>query len=94
MNVTRHLSLVTRRLLLVTCHLSLVTLFSCSTSSFDTTQFVTIGTFNMEWLGDGVGDTKKRTDADYLRIADIIEKTGADVIGIQEVENEAALKKV
>ncbi|MBS1561832.1 MAG: endonuclease/exonuclease/phosphatase family protein [Bacteroidetes bacterium] len=87
MNVTRHLSLVT-------LFLSLVTLFSCSTSSFDTTQFVTIGTFNMEWLGDGVGDTKKRTDADYLRIADIIEKTGADVIGIQEVENEAALKKV
>jgi endonuclease/exonuclease/phosphatase family metal-dependent hydrolase len=55
---------------------------------------VTVGTFNMEWLGDGPGDRKPRTDADYLRIADIVIKSGADVLGVQEVENEAALRKV
>lgn len=55
---------------------------------------VTIGTFNMEWLGDGTNDRKPRTDADYLRIADIVLKSGADVLGVQEVENEAALRKV
>lgn len=67
---------------------------SCSTASFDASQYVTVGTFNMEWLGDGVSDTKPRTDAEYLRMADIILKTDADVIGIQEVENEAALRKL
>jgi len=88
------MSLVTRYLSLVTCHLSLLFLASCSSTSFDTSQFVTIGTFNLEWLGDGASDKKPRTDADYLLIADVIEKTGADVIGVQEVENEAALRKI
>ncbi|MBU3741275.1 MAG: hypothetical protein FGM24_03205 [Candidatus Kapabacteria bacterium] len=55
---------------------------------------VTVGTFNMEWLGDGNGDRKPRTDADYLRIADIVIKSGVDVLGVQEVENAAALRKI
>jgi endonuclease/exonuclease/phosphatase family metal-dependent hydrolase len=55
---------------------------------------VTVGTFNVEWLGDGKDDKKPRTDADYLRIADIIIKTDADVMALQEVENEQALQKI
>jgi endonuclease/exonuclease/phosphatase family metal-dependent hydrolase len=53
-----------------------------------------VATFNVEWLGDGVNDTKPRTDGEYMRIADIIIKTGADVVGLQEIENQAALNKV
>lgn len=87
MHISHHFSLYSSLL-------TLLVLTSCSSTSFDNSQFVTVGTFNMEWLGDGSGDKKQRADADYLRIADIIEKTGADVIGIEEVENEAALKKV
>lgn len=55
---------------------------------------VTVGTFNVEWLGDGSEDRMPRTDADYLRIADIVIKSGADVLGVQEVENDAALRKI
>lgn len=68
-------------------------LFSCASPQglHDT---VTVGTFNMEWLGDGQGDNKSRNDGDYLKIADVILKTEADVLGIQEVENDQALRKV
>lgn len=55
---------------------------------------LSIGTFNMEWLGDGIKDQKERTENDYKNLADIIKKTDFDIIGLQEVENEAALKKV
>lgn len=66
---------------------------SCaSQQSPDTTA--TIGTFNIEWMGDGIGDRVVRTDADHLRIADIIIKSGADVLGVQEIENERALKLI
>ncbi len=69
-------------------------LTSCATSgSSDDAQLV-IATFNVEWLGDGVHDHVERSDQDYLRIADIMLKTGADVIAVQEVENLDALAKV
>jgi hypothetical protein len=55
---------------------------------------VTIGTFNMEWLGDGINDRKDRTEDDYRRIADVITNSGIDVIGVQEIENAAALERV
>jgi len=67
---------------------------SCSTSQGNEDTALTIATFNMEWLGDGDGDQKPRTDKDYLSIADIVVKTEADVIGIQEIENQEALNKV
>jgi endonuclease/exonuclease/phosphatase family metal-dependent hydrolase len=66
----------------------------CSTSRGTADTTATIATFNIEWLGDGVADGKPRSDQDYLRIADIIVKTEADVVGVQEVENLAALDKV
>ena len=69
-------------------------LAGCATNRSAPDGTVSVGTFNMEWLGDGAGDRKQRSDADYLRIADIVIKSGADVLGVQEVENEAALRKV
>ncbi|HCN05099.1 MAG TPA: hypothetical protein DIS79_05710 [Bacteroidetes bacterium] len=67
---------------------------STQTQSSAPENFVTVATFNTEWLGDGVNDRVVRSDADYLRIADIIAKTEADVIGLQEVENTSALRKL
>jgi len=49
----------------------------------------TIGTFNIEWLG-----TKKRKEEDYKKIAQVIKDTGAQILGIQEVSDEKALKIV
>lgn len=55
---------------------------------------LTIATFNIEWLGDGIDDRKERTEEDYKRIAEAIIETKADLIGIQEIENPNALKAV
>lgn len=55
---------------------------------------VTVGTFNIAWLGDGEKDREKRDDEDYARIAGVITQMNADIIGLQEIENEAALRKV
>ncbi len=70
------------------------TLVGCSTSQGTDDARVVIGTFNMEWLGDGKQDRLPRTDQDYLMVADVIIKSGADVFAVQEVENDEALKKV
>lgn len=48
-----------------------------------------IGTFNIEWLG-----TKKRKEEDYKKIAEVIKDTGAQVMGVAEISDEAGLKKV
>jgi endonuclease/exonuclease/phosphatase family metal-dependent hydrolase len=67
---------------------------ACQTPQGAPDTTVTIGTFNIEWLGDGASDTKPRTDQECLLIADVISRTGADVLGVQEVENDAALRRV
>lgn len=64
---------------------------SCSVSDSKT---VTIGTFNIEWLGDGINDKKPRSEADYINIADVIKQTKAGLLVLQEIENETALKKI
>jgi exonuclease III len=77
-----------------------VTLFvsSCSSNksyySKTDKSTVCIGTFNLEWLGDGIGDKKPRTSADYMRYAEIIANSGMEVIGVQEVENASAIEKI
>lgn len=78
------------RIVLVLCTIAFS---SCSvnTKKKDT---VTLGTFNIAWLGDGENDREKRSDSDYERIAGIIKDMNADVIGLQEIENEKALRKV
>jgi len=55
---------------------------------------ITVGTFNIEWLGDGINDRKPRTEEDYKLIAQVISDTDADILGLQEIENEQALLKV
>lgn len=72
--------------------------FSCSTNKFyyseTDKETVCIGSFNLEWLGDGINDQKPRTSADYMKYAEIIANSGMEVIGVQEVENPAAIKKI
>jgi exonuclease III len=53
-----------------------------------------IGTFNIEWLGDGINDRLERNYDDYKRIADVIKTADYDVVGLQEVENKEALDRV
>jgi endonuclease/exonuclease/phosphatase family metal-dependent hydrolase len=68
---------------------------SCGSAERSTpADVLVVGTFNMEWLGDGVDDRKPRSNEDYQRIARTIEAMHADVIGVQEVENMAALQRV
>jgi endonuclease/exonuclease/phosphatase family metal-dependent hydrolase len=74
---------------------SAVVLAACGTAERTTpADVLVIGTFNMEWLGDGVDDRKPRSTEDYKRIARAVEAMHADVIGVQEVENIAALQRV
>ncbi len=55
---------------------------------------ITIATFNIAWLGDGIDDTKPRTEADYQRISGIISQLNPDIMGLQEIENGAAINKL
>lgn len=62
----------------------------CSTSA----DRLTVGTFNIAWLGDGVHDRSERTEDDYRAIAGVIHDMEADIVGLEEIENEAAIGKV
>jgi exonuclease III len=62
--------------------------------NFPQKNYVTIGTFNLEWLGDGYNDRKPRSEADYKLYAEIIQKMDVDVLGVQEVENPNALFRI
>lgn len=55
---------------------------------------ITIATFNIAWLGDGTRDRFDREEHDYELIAASIRECGADILGIQEVENAAALERL
>ncbi len=71
--------------------------FSCSTKksgiedNWLNDKILNIGTFNIAWLGDGINDNTPRTKQDYKLIADVIKETGLEVIGLQEIENAAAM---
>jgi endonuclease/exonuclease/phosphatase family metal-dependent hydrolase len=81
------------RLLVASAAIS-VALVGCQSARVQDPNIVTIGTFNIEWLGDGNDDLKPRGEDDYRLIADVIERTSADVLGVQEVESQAALDRV
>jgi endonuclease/exonuclease/phosphatase family metal-dependent hydrolase len=71
--------------------------FGCQTNQYVISpdqNTITLATFNVEWLGDGIHDTKPRTSADYEKIAKIIYMTNADIIALQEVENDQAMELV
>ena len=75
----------------------LIVLLSCSKEKEQvivSDGTLTVGTFNLEWLGDGVRDRNDRAESDYKNIAEIIIKTKADILAVQEIENPAALMKV
>lgn len=55
---------------------------------------IVVGTFNIAWLGDGVHDQIDRVPDDYRRIADVIRETNVDVMGLEEIENAAAVDSV
>ncbi len=79
-----------------------ILIFSISSSScvsntrqhFSDDDVVKIGTFNIEWLGDGIRDTKPRTEEGYKLVADAIASTGFEIIGLQEIENNEALGRI
>ena len=55
---------------------------------------IVIGTFNLEWFGDGINDRKDRTETDYKHYAEIIKKIDADILGLEEIENSGAMNKL
>ncbi len=55
---------------------------------------LTIGTFNISWLGDGIDDEIPRNEADYERIAGIIKNLNPDIMALQEIENSDAINRV
>jgi len=55
---------------------------------------ISIGTFNIEWLGDGYNDRIERSEEDYKNIARIIDESKCDIVGVQEIENVRALEKL
>jgi endonuclease/exonuclease/phosphatase family metal-dependent hydrolase len=58
-------------------------------------ETITLGTFNMEWFGDNSPDDRKqRTESDVALLASIIRDTDADVLAVQEVENEQAMQRL
>lgn len=69
-------------------------LFGCTNAQTDSLP-LSIGTFNIAWLGDGEGnDVIPRTAEQYKLIADVIQETSADIIALQEIENVNAINKV
>lgn len=69
--------------------------FGCSPKSgIDKTGVVTIGTFNIGWLGDGKNDKIERSEDDYKRIAQVIKDSQVDVLGLEEIENDSAVQRV
>mgnify|MGYP001167335302 FL=1 len=48
-----------------------------------------VGTFNIEWFS--LGGKNARSESDLRNIADVIRQTGCVVLGVEEVQDEAAL---
>ena len=74
--------------------LILFSLLCISCNETSKPEYLTVGIFNIEWLGDGIDDNKPRTDEDIRQIADIITSSGMEIIAVQEIENETALAKI
>lgn len=60
---------------------------------------IVVGSFNIKWLGDGVNDhilrgKPKRSAADFERLRGVVAGLGADIVVLQEVENEAAVRRI
>lgn len=73
--------------------LAAVLCIACKVSNMEGESIV-LGTFNVEWLGDGNDDKKPRSLQDFYAVASVIKASRADVLALQEVENEDALRNV
>lgn len=76
-----------RNLLLVIVSFLLFT--SCGTNNE-----ITVGTFNIAWLGDGINDKEPRDKVDLDNISQVIRTINPDILALQEVENVAAIQRV
>ncbi len=79
--------------------LAIVLIWSCSKKAEEKiaegeAKEITIGTFNIEWLGDGINDRIDRTEQDYRNIAELIKQSGVDLLGVEEIENINAMSRV
>jgi len=75
----------------------LIILISCNNTNLqkdEDSSSLLIGTFNIEWLGDGIDDKNPRNEEDYKNIALVIEDSGAELLALQEVENLESLKRI
>lgn len=52
-----------------------------------------IGTFNIEWFGSG-GTHERRSDSDMRAIATVIKGTGAALLGLEEIGDEATMDRL
>ncbi|MFN3306991.1 MAG: endonuclease/exonuclease/phosphatase family protein, partial [Candidatus Kapaibacteriota bacterium] len=91
------------KIIKLTGFLTLIFLFGCARCSKEQQEKplktlnpneIIVGTFNIEWLGDGYDDRIERSENDYRNIARIIEESQCDIVGVQEVENFNALAKL
>lgn len=78
---------------------AIVLLWSCGKKaeqriSEEQAKEITIGTFNIEWLGDGINDRIDRSEQDYKNIAEVIKQSGVDLLGVEEIENINAMARV
>ena len=53
-----------------------------------------VGTWNIAWLGDGVNDALPRTADDLKILQKYVGKLSADVVALQEMENEIAFYSI
>ena len=73
-------------------------------SSKPTSTAITIASWNIAWLGDGINDEilqgnqyggkHLRSEADFARLRAIIARLNAEILVLQEVENEAAVRRI
>lgn len=86
-----------RIILYISVAFLLLSAFSCANRQMTKEELdgsLTIGTFNVEWLGDGKDDKKPRQDLHLKTIAEVISESNFDIVGLEEIENEAALSKL
>jgi endonuclease/exonuclease/phosphatase family metal-dependent hydrolase len=65
------------------------------TGESSTPRVLKIATWNLEWLNaqSGAG-TVRRSDEDYTRLRKYAERLAADVVAVQEVDGEEALRRI
>lgn len=69
--------------------LSILFLSSCGTKNE-----ITVGTFNIAWLGDGINDKTPRTSQDLNNISQVIFTLEADILALQEIENTKSIESI